>query len=94
MPTSPDFVCDGCRVRAPWEHKCHGTPCKCSDCVIECSGCGAEAQEWATSDWSWSSPRPDGGLPDVYCLACQQKEADAEKALGLDRDPRETTDAH
>ncbi len=23
-------ICDGCNVREPWEHKCHGGDCECS----------------------------------------------------------------
>jgi hypothetical protein len=26
-------VCAGCSVRAPFEHRCHGAPCPCPDCV-------------------------------------------------------------
>lgn len=25
-------ICDGCNVRPPWEHRCHGQPCPCNDC--------------------------------------------------------------
>lgn len=26
-------LCDGCNVRAPWEHRCHGaTVCDCPEC--------------------------------------------------------------
>lgn len=24
-------VCDGCNVRPPWEHRCHGEGCNCDD---------------------------------------------------------------
>lgn len=27
--------CDGCNVREPWEHRCHGEPCACEDCREE-----------------------------------------------------------
>lgn len=25
-------ICDGCNVREPWEHRCHGEPCRCAEC--------------------------------------------------------------
>jgi len=25
-------ICDGCNVREPWEHRCHGKPCECPRC--------------------------------------------------------------
>lgn len=28
-------ICDGCDVRDPWEHRCHGEPCACEDCREE-----------------------------------------------------------
>lgn len=31
-PTRP---CDGCNVRQPWEHRCHGEPCPCEECAEE-----------------------------------------------------------
>ena len=24
-------ICDGCNVRHPWEHRCHGEKCQCDD---------------------------------------------------------------
>lgn len=26
------MICDGCNVREPWEHRCHGKPCPCEEC--------------------------------------------------------------
>lgn len=28
-------LCDGCNVREPWEHRCHGEPCTCPECREE-----------------------------------------------------------
>lgn len=28
-------ICDGCNVREPWEHRCHGEPCQCEECADE-----------------------------------------------------------
>lgn len=30
-----EFLCDGCRVREPWEHRCHGGHCPCGECREE-----------------------------------------------------------
>lgn len=30
-PAKP-AICDGCNVRPPWEHRCHGGNCSCSEC--------------------------------------------------------------
>lgn len=36
MPTDPRAaLCDGCAVRDPWEHRCHGGPCPCPECREE-----------------------------------------------------------
>jgi hypothetical protein len=43
MSTTADNLCDGCNVRPPWEHRCHGSsatvrgestgrPCSCDEC--------------------------------------------------------------
>lgn len=46
IPTIPNpVICDGCNVRSPWEHRCHGTrsvvqgeqtnkQCQCPDCFV------------------------------------------------------------
>ncbi len=26
-------ICDGCNVREPWEHRCHGNNCTCDNPV-------------------------------------------------------------
>lgn len=89
----PEFICDACKVGGVHEHRCHGFPCPCPDCSIDCTSCGRTAPEWLTDreGWYWSSPHPSDGLPDVICPACQQKEAQAEAALGLDKPPEEAT---
>ena len=28
-----DHLCDGCNVRQPWEHRCHGQNCNCDNPV-------------------------------------------------------------
>lgn len=30
---SGSFLCDGCNVREPWEHRCHGGNCTCDNPV-------------------------------------------------------------
>lgn len=27
------IVCDGCNIREPWEHRCHGKNCQCDNLV-------------------------------------------------------------
>lgn len=44
VPAAYRVICDGCNVREPWEHRCHGSnayvsgervgkPCECRDCI-------------------------------------------------------------
>lgn len=90
---SAEYRCGACRSVGLHEHRCEGFPCRCSDCLIECSRCGAEAPEWQTDldAWVWSPPRPDDGLPEVVCAACQEKEAAWERSVGLDQPPAHNT---
>jgi hypothetical protein len=46
-------LCDGCNVREPFEHRCHGAPCPCEECreadrlfggpLPGCRECGQES---------------------------------------------------
>jgi len=31
MKNKETVLCDGCNVREPWEHRCHGENCNCDN---------------------------------------------------------------
>ncbi len=65
------FICDGCRVRPPFEHRCHAGCCECELCNVECGQCGEVELERNASGWYFGSPHPSDGIIPVLCPDCR-----------------------
>lgn len=61
------MICDGCRVRDPFEHKCAGDGCPCELCTVICEVCDYEVPEGEARDWE--SRVTDEGIF-VFCPRC------------------------
>lgn len=78
----PFFVCDGCNVQPPHEHRCHGANqgpvCGCIECSFECDGCGviSPADHKPPHGWFFGTPHPSDGIGVVLCPACAPADFD------------------
>ncbi len=43
-----EFLCAGCNVREPFEHRCHGANCSCDMCEAPCTCVECEEERFAS----------------------------------------------